>query len=83
MTNQSSNDGTETLRCNTANEDDSIATCFFCGVSAHEGDGDNKVVLQKCDHCSLVWYCGPRHAKIHRPNEVCYPIKVARHPIKG
>ena len=54
------------------------ATCFFCGVS-----DCNEVKLQKCEQCSLVWYCGPRHAKLHRPKNTCYPVKIARHPSKG
>ena len=58
-----------------ANEDE---TCFFCGISS-----STEVVLQKCEHCKLVWYCGPRHQKLHRPKNICYPIKVARHPTKG
>ena len=61
-----------------AQNDGSNATCFFCGVSSSD-----KISLQKCDQCNLVWYCGPRHAKLHRPTNSCYPVKVARHPIKG
>ena len=53
-------------------------TCFFCGISASDD-----VLLQKCEHCKLVWYCGLRHEKLHRPKSTCYPVKVARHPTKG
>ena len=53
-------------------------TCFFCGISSSD-----KISLQKCEDCNLVWYCGPRHAKLHRPKNSCYPVKVTRHPIKG
>ena len=53
-------------------------TCFFCGISPSD-----ELSLEKCKHCNLVWYCGPRHAKLHRPKSICYPVKVARHPTKG
>ena len=54
------------------------ATCFFCGISASDD-----VLLQNCEQCKLVWYCGIRHEKLHRPKSTCYPVKVARHPTKG
>ena len=57
---------------------DENETCFFCGVSSSD-----EVTLQNCEHCKLVWYCGVRHQKLHRPKNICYPIKVARHPTKG
>ena len=57
---------------------DENETCFFCGVSS-----SNEVTLQNCEHCKLVWYCGVRHQTLHRPKNICYPIKVARHPTKG
>ena len=53
-------------------------TCFFCGISA-----SLEVSLHRCEHCNLVWYCGLRHQKLHRPKSTCYPVKVARHPTKG
>ena len=63
---------------NRAQNDSLNGTCFFCGTSPSD-----KISLEKCQHCNLVWYCGQRHAKLHRPKNICYPIKVARHPIKG
>ena len=53
-------------------------TCWFCGIASSP-----EVELQLCEYCKLVSYCGPRHQKLHRPKNYCYPIKVARHPSKG
>ena len=58
--------------------EDEIDTCWFCGISSGP-----EVQLEKCEFCNLVSYCGPRHQKLHRPKNYCYPIRVARHPTKG
>ena len=55
-----------------------METCFFCGVSSCD-----EVTLQKCPHCDLVSYCCQRHEKLHRPNNICYPVRIERHPTKG
>ena len=53
-------------------------SCFFCGIVA-----SNEVFLKQCEHCRLVWFCGTRHEKLHRPKNKCYPLRVERHPTKG
>ena len=55
-----------------------MGTCFFCGASA-----SNEVTLQECQHCHLVSHCCERHEKLHRPKNICYPVKIERHPTKG
>ena len=55
-----------------------METCFFCGISA-----SNEVTLEKCQHCNLVSYCCQRHEKLHRPKNICYPVRIERHPTKG
>ena len=55
-----------------------METCFFCGISSC-----NEVTLQKCPHCDLVSYCCQRHEKLHRPKNICYPVRIERHPTKG
>ena len=55
-----------------------METCFFCGASS-----SNEVTLQECQHCHLVSHCCERHEKLHRPKNICYPVKIERHPTKG
>ena len=36
-----------------------------------------------CSHCKLIQACSEKHMKLHRPENLCFPFKVAKDPIKG
>ena len=43
-----------------------LAVCFLCAAPS----------TSTCKFCGLVGFCGEQHAKLHRPEEFCFPFMV-------
>lgn len=43
-----------------------LSACFLCAQPS----------TAECEFCHLVAVCGPQHAKLHRPEEFCFPFMV-------
>ena len=43
-----------------------LAVCFLCAQPS----------TSTCEVCNLVAFCGPDHAKLHRPEQFCFPFMV-------
>ena len=43
-----------------------LAVCFLCAAPS----------TSTCEVCRLVGFCGEQHAKLHRPEEFCFPFMV-------
>ena len=52
--------------------------CFFCGKRCSQ-----EIVLELCQYCNDVYYCGPTHFEYHRPESQCYPYIVKHAPGVG
>ena len=44
-----------------------VQNCFACSKTED---------LSLCPDCGLVYYCGPIHKEIHRPETTCFPFIV-------
>lgn len=47
--------------------------CFLCAEPATE----------KCPACDLAFFCSENHAKLHRPENLCFPFKIKYDPLVG
>ena len=45
--------------------------CFFCGKRSSK-----EIVLELCQYCNDVYFCGTTHFEYHRPESQCYPYIV-------
>ena len=59
-------DGAVDVPDNTENEP-LVQHCFACLKTED---------LSLCSDCGLVYYCGPIHKEIHRPETTCFPFIV-------
>lgn len=43
-----------------------LSVCFLCSQPS----------TRECEFCHLVAFCGPQHARLHRPEQFCFPFMV-------